>query len=134
VNDAVSLALFTITLPIVILPLFTSASNWLAEREQGVDAFPATDTDTLELLFAVFRSVVLADTVAVFHNVELAAEFTSALMLRVATALGKRLPIVHAPVELAYEVLAEAVAFSKVSSEGSTSAATTLWKCCYSSR
>jgi hypothetical protein len=86
----------------------------------------ATDTDTLELLFAVFRSVVLADTVAVFHNVELAAEFTSALMLRVATALGKRLPIVHAPVELAYEVLAEAVAFSKVSSEGSTSAATTL--------
>jgi hypothetical protein len=101
VNDAVSLALFTITLPIVILPLFTSASNWLAEREQGVGAFAATNTDTLELLFAVFRSVVLADTVAVFHNVELAAEFTSALMWRVVTALGASVPIVHTPVELA---------------------------------
>ena len=98
--------------------------------EEELEAFivPAgqpTTIDTLELLFAVFRSVVLADTVAVFHNVELAAEFTSALMLRVATALGKRLPIVHAPVELAYEVLAEAVAFSNVRPVGKVSVATT---------
>ena len=81
---------------------------------------------TDELLFARFGSVVPADTVAVFHNVELAFEFTIAAILSVATALGASAPIVHRPVERAYEVLAEAVAFSKVSSEGNTSVATTL--------
>ncbi len=40
-------------------------------------------------------------------------------------AFGASVPIVQMPVELAYEVLAEAVAFSNVSPEGNVSVATT---------
>ena len=93
--------------------------------EGVVDVGCCTSIETLELLFAVFRSVVMADTVAVFHNVELAFEFTIAAILSVAVELGASVPIVHVPVELAYEVLAEAVAFSNVSSVGNVSVATT---------
>ena len=100
VNDAV-------LVPVVIgfqlmVPLATAASNWLAEREQGATVFAATDTDTLELLFAWFGSVVLADTVAVFHNVELAVPtFAVAASASVAVELAERVPIVQVPVELA---------------------------------
>ena len=50
---------------------------------------------------------------------------TSVAICNVAVAFGARAPIVHVPVELAYEVLAEAVAFSNVRPEGKVSVATT---------
>jgi hypothetical protein len=124
VNDAVLLALFTMMLPMVMVPLFTSASNWLAEREQEA-GFCDTAIVAEELLFAGFGSVVLAEIVAVFVTALVALAFTSVAMSSVAVAFGKSVPIVHVPVELAYEVLAEAVAFSNVSPTGRMSAATT---------
>ena len=110
VNDAVSLALFTLTLPMVIVPLFTSASNWLAEREQGVEvgvvvALGTTRNPTLAVLLPTTGSVVLAlsetDTLFTMVVVAIMLGSTSAVYTNVAVELGVRSPMVHVPVEVA---------------------------------
>jgi hypothetical protein len=102
VNDAVPLALFTLTLPTVIVPLFTSVSNWPAEREQGTGGHGSTQMETLELSFAVFRSVSpYSATVAVFVTVVLAMTvFAVAVIVRVALCPLDNVPMPQLPVEL----------------------------------
>jgi hypothetical protein len=98
---------------------------------EGVDVgvlVAFTKNRTVELLFAVFGSVVLAETVAVFAIVELADVSTSALRSSVTVELGASAPIVHVSVfvEVAYvEVPTVVVALSNVSALGSVSVATT---------
>ena len=95
---------------------------------EGVEVGAVTKNRTVELLFAVFGSVVPAETVAVFEIVELADVSTSAVRLSVAVELGVSVPIVHVSVsvEVAYvEVPTVVVALSNVSPLGNTSLATT---------
>jgi len=87
-----------------------------------------TVTVTLEeVLVSVFVVLVDSPTMPVFVICvpTVSDASTNAAMFSVAVELGDMSPIVHVPVELAYEVPTEAVAFSNVSPEGKVSVATT---------
>jgi hypothetical protein len=114
--------------PSTIVPLaFSMALQIMIEPSFVGAAFGWTVIETLEELFERFESVVdaFSVTVAVFVIVVLAVpESTSAAMSNVAVELAERLPIVHVPVELAYEPSVE-VAETKLTPEGKTSVAVT---------